>query len=193
MNTKYLLLIGCAVALSCRLAAAGPCNERIDISSPTPRFTITDERVTDLRTGLEWQRCPVGYVLDNNDTTGEPHDDNCTLTDPATLSWADALQSAEDKNAAAGLGEPTDWRVPNIKELLSIVERQCVNPAINGAAFPQPPSTFIGLVWSATYSNNVVSGPSAYALNFGSGSPSLQARGADGGLYNVLLVRQLSP
>ncbi|MGH8500348.1 MAG: DUF1566 domain-containing protein, partial [Methylococcales bacterium] len=41
----------------------------------------------------------------------------------------------------------TDGRLPNLKELSSIVERKCFNPAINEAVFPGTPSAFF---WSAS-------------------------------------------
>lgn len=192
MNRKYAWLVAISTILTYEIGSAGPCNERSAISSSTPRFAFNEGVATDSQTRLQWQRCPVGYDYDDSDTS-DPHDDLCTDTGNSQLSWDEALQSAVDKNASAGPGEPTDWRVPNIKELLSITERQCVNPAINGAVFPQPMSTFIGPVWSSTYANNFVGGARAYLLDFGNGAPTQQSREAGIASFEVMLVRTIVP
>jgi hypothetical protein len=40
-----------------------------------------------------------------------------------------------------------DWRMPHIPELAMIVERQCANPRVNLALFPDTPATYF---WTAT-------------------------------------------
>ena len=50
-------------------------------------------------------------------------------------------------NAAGGFAGYTDWRLPNQKELQSIVERQCVSPSVNAGVFPATVNTFY---WSAS-------------------------------------------
>lgn len=46
---------------------------------------------------------------------------------PGSFSWEDAIKKAMSSNYAGH----TDWRVPNSKELLSLVEWRCNYPAIN--------------------------------------------------------------
>ena len=63
---------------------------------------------------------------------------SCT-GDAATYNWANALQTA--KNMGEG------WRVPNIKELDSLVEQACYKPSINDVFFP---NTVITNYWSSS-------------------------------------------
>jgi hypothetical protein len=49
-----------------------------------------------------------------------------------SMSWADALAYCEN----LGLAEYTDWRMPNAKELQSILNYSLNNPAIDAAFFP---------------------------------------------------------
>jgi len=46
------------------------------------------------------------------------------------MTWANAITNCAALNAGAGYGGYTDWRLPNIKELQSIVNYGNVSPAI---------------------------------------------------------------
>lgn len=186
MKNQPLSLFIVIATLVSNAALAGPCNYNTHASSPTPRFTATDGvEITDLRTSLIWQRCPVGYDFTDNEVTDAQNDDSCIESGTTEFTWAEALQAAADKNAAAGVGEPNNWRVPNVKELMSIVERQCVQPAINEAVFPQPGNfSFVKQFWSSSQS-----GTGAYSLQFSAGTPEISRRGNDGELLGVYLVR----
>lgn len=96
--------------------------------------------VTDIRTGLMWQRCADG--LSGADCgTGTP---------TAHASFAAALGRATAVNAdAAGAGRGhDDWRVPNRNELASLAQSACAAPAINRLRFPATPS--IAPFWSSS-------------------------------------------
>ena len=108
-----------------------------------------DGTLTDTYTGLMWQRCPLGYLLDESGTPGFMDDDRCTLTGAAEQTWQLALQLAADDASAAY----SDWRLPNIKELDSIVELGCHAPAIESGPFPDTPT---GLFWSSTPGRDAV-------------------------------------
>jgi len=89
-----------------------------------PFFTDNgDGTVTDTVTGLTWQQ-----------------DD-----DDAVKSWEEALNYCEGLELPTG---QTDWRLPNIKELRSIVDNTTHSPAINLTYFP---NTNFGDYWSSTH------------------------------------------
>lgn len=99
----------------------------IPSTTPTSQFTDnSDGTVTDTKTGLMWKKCAEGQ---------EP-----LMCSGSALSfnWQEALQRAQDVNAGTAGSNLAyaDWRVPNIKELASIVEESCLDPAINTAIFP---------------------------------------------------------
>lgn len=62
---------------------------------------------------------------------------------PLTFTWAGALNSASELKFAGH----ADWRLPNIKELQSIIEDHCTAPALNADVFPIDQGF---VVWSAT-------------------------------------------
>jgi hypothetical protein len=144
------------------------CNDRVNQSAPTSRFTDHgDGTVTDIRTGLMWQRCMLGYTFSNNGTPGVLADDACTPTATVTFLWQQALQGAVDHNAQGGFAGFTDWRVPNIKELISIVEYKCASPAVNTTIFPDTPPT--AEVFSSTPGNDGVSKTTVLLLEMQNG------------------------
>lgn len=129
--------------------------------SDPSRFGYDEQNttVTDRYAGLMWQRCPLGYTLSNNGTAGDLTDDGCEAVDPEA-DWQVALQRA----AADALAGHTDWRLPNIKELDSIVELACHLPTIDSAPFPDTRAEFF---WSST--PDTTDGSAARAIDFGLG------------------------
>lgn len=90
-------------------------------------------------------------------------------TDFATvgdLIW-DVVQQAN----ANALGGHTDWRVPNINELFTILDHSTFNPIVDGAVFPATPTWYH---WSATtYSSNVAY---AFYIQFQNGDTTYQIK-----------------
>jgi len=119
------------------LSAASPvqfCNSAITADAPKSRYTTyTNGTVLDKQTGLVWKRCAEGQAWQAGACTGSA----------ATFRWQQALAAAEQ----AGFAGKTDWRLPNQKELLSLVEHRCSSPAINLAVFPNAP---FGWFWSSS-------------------------------------------
>ena len=118
------------------------CRTDIVETAPASRFTINgDGTVTDRQTSLIWARCPQGL-------SGE----DCEEGTLKSLTWPEALNLNGTFPTSVTTG-PTDWRLPNIKELQSLVERSCSNPAINAMVFPNSiPSAAFGTTffWSAS-------------------------------------------
>ncbi|MFV2056302.1 MAG: Calx-beta domain-containing protein [Thiohalomonadales bacterium] len=114
-------------------------------STPTSRFTLNGATVIDTRTNLEWARCVTGQAwLSTSSTCSGAQTD---------YTWSGALTEVVVANTNVFLGK-TGWRLPNAKELVSIVENQCENPAINAFVFPNTPISG-GHTWTSTPSSTV--------------------------------------
>ena len=102
-------------------AAAQTCVDYIPNDTPNTRYTVgaNQETVLDTQTNLTWLRCSIGQT-----SVG----DSCTGT-ATSLTWQGALQAAEQANSV-NLAGYNDWRVPNIKELASLVALHCFSPSI---------------------------------------------------------------
>lgn len=113
--------------LAASYATAQNCHyENIVVSTPTFRFSINEDgTISDGRTGLMWKQCNEGL-------TGT----NCSEGTLVSVGWNLALQQAQTANSGGGFANYDDWRLPNIKELASIMESMCRNPALNLAIFP---------------------------------------------------------
>ena len=91
-----------------------------------------DDTVTDQNTGLTWRRCAEGMIYASGRCS--------SFSTYSTYSWQQALAvPAQSGNAG--------WRVPNVKELESLVDRSCANPAVSGGRFPDQPAVDF---WSST-------------------------------------------
>ena len=129
-----------------------------------------DNTVTDLKTGLMWKKCLEGVSGNLCDTGSLDY-----------FTWQQALEQPGVVNAASGFAGHTDWRLPNIRELISIVEEQCYNPAINLNRFPNAPSSS---VWSGSPNANNTN--NAWNVNFNNGNSNNNNRNND---QYVRLVR----
>ncbi|MFI3187371.1 MAG: DUF1566 domain-containing protein [Methylococcaceae bacterium] len=138
--TLLLLLLGCVQS-----AFATP-------TTPTGDFVDNkDGTVTHKTTGLTWMRCAMGQKW-----TGS----SCSGTE-STYTYEQAVAL---KRTFAG---KSGWRLPNIAELQTLVERENTQPAINNTLFPNTSndafwssSPYVGrssYAWDVSFVNGVVS------------------------------------
>lgn len=136
--SKHFILI---LSLSfCKLLQADQvCSNNIIQSTPSSQFTLDRSgTATDNKTGLTWMRCSLGTKwMDNK---------YCVrVGDPILYDWKTALNKAYNSNFAGY----SDWRLPNIKELNSIVEVAC-RPSANIDVFKQIYTNTSLLHWTST-------------------------------------------
>jgi len=142
MQKSILLLISSTLLSANVFAAVDPVNINCDpvlYKDYTPSDFIDNQNgtVTDLRTSLIWAKCTLGqtYVLVTNSCSGSD-----AISYPT---WAEALVAAE----AYSVNNISGWRMPNIKELGSLVDRSCAAPTINLTLFP---NTVSSIYYSST-------------------------------------------
>lgn len=127
----YLTVSVCMVSA----AQAQTCNTNIVRTAPDSRYELVvgsgGSEVLDTQTGLIWQRCSLGQTWNGTTCTGAA----------SFHTWTGAIAKAR----AIGNG----YRLPNIRELKSLTEKACFEPAINNTFFPNTASD--GYVyWSAS-------------------------------------------
>jgi len=116
------------------------------------RFTdINDGVITDNLTNLVWQKCSMGQTADSE----------CTGT-ASTDTWENALSYCENLVILEGT---SDWRLPNINELKTIVDISRSNPAIHIGFFPNAATNFY---WTSTTKSNDTTMAWVVSFNLGS-------------------------
>ena len=119
------------------------CPSGLTQTKPNSIYTLhNDGTATDTETELMWQRCAIGMTYSSVD--GQ---DSCS-DDAANYSWYGALSVTQMANTGSGTYGYTNWRLPNIKELESLVEHGCYNPTINESVFYGVGTA--GVFWSST-------------------------------------------
>lgn len=109
-----------------------------NISEENFTFNDINGTIYDTVTELKWARCAWGQEWNADKKT-------CNQF-PIKLNWQDALITANDLD----YGNETEWRLPDIKELMSIIDFQCFIPPLNTTIFPQPPASLDNGLWSST-------------------------------------------
>ncbi|MFQ3247175.1 MAG: hypothetical protein ACI9SP_003830 [Arenicella sp.] len=150
----------------------------IPASTPTNKFIDNnDGTVTDIRTELMWTKCAIGQNINTCAGGGNNY------------TWASALQAGSVIDSAGY----DDWRVPNVRELMTILELQCISPSINLAVFPNTSSAnfWTSSPWDAGYydpRSGTTSIGISYVVSFDRGSSDTRERDETA---HLRLVRRL--
>ena len=130
----------------------------ITVSAQLPRFTrdtstLDQPVVTDNLTGLMWQGCQIG-------ASGN----TCATSNSLAIkmSWSEAIAACE----ALDWGRNSDWRLPNRKELFSLIENRSESGFLDLTAFPNTSSAHA--FWSST--TKATNDDFAWTVDFTSGS-----------------------
>ena len=125
-STRWLVLGLLGLILSSGAAYAVSCQNNVPSSNPDSVYTDHGNgTVTDTRTRLMWKKCAEGL-------SGA----TCQNGSAQLFYWDDALAHAE----ASTFASYSDWRLPNVRELSSLVEECRQDPAINTNRFPNTPT-----------------------------------------------------
>ena len=174
----FKTLISAVLLCTSVLSYAQTCPSDMELTAPTSDFEDNgDGTVTHLPTGLMWARCAAGNTWNGSTETCDGLG--------TTHNWSSALQVAENYSFAGH----DDWRLPNIKELMSIVELGCSDNHINETVFPLIGT---GNYWASTpnISNGIES--RAWSVVFGRSATtdSLLSAPLKSDGNEVLFVRQ---
>ena len=167
MEKLFYVLLVCWLVQPVGIVLGDDCNTQIQPTTPSSDFIPHgDGTVTHLKTGLMWKRCSEGKSWINGTCSGSE----------LLFTWGGALTRAESSTFA----NYSDWRLPNIKELASILERSCFGPTMNNEIFPYQE----GSLWSSSPSTN--SSAEAWCVFIYYGDIVLSSR-TD--FYSIRLVR----
>lgn len=146
------------ISLSTLAFCAQQCDSSIPKTTPDVRFEKNDETgvVKDTYTQLKWYRCPLGKIWNKSSHT-------CKGTNEKNTFGTTLVKVKDFNSNTKNVTGINTWRVPNAKEMSSILEDACLKPALNQNIF----INFIqgegheveNYMWTSTYyegSNEVV-------------------------------------
>lgn len=158
---------------------------RKGVAWPNPRFTKNGNgTVTDNLTGLIWLENANCTAFFTGDTTGVNY-----------RNWTNAMTAANGlANGACGLTDGSvagDWRLPNVKELQSLIDYAYYHPALSNAAGTGKHTNgdpFTNVQYGYWSSSSLVYYPPVYAwiVSVGDGAVHVYDRGSE---YYVWPVR----
>lgn len=137
VKTYFISALLCA-ALGNSSLAWSLCNPALASVTPNSQFTLADSAmVYDTKTGLYWLRCTLGKKWEL--TSQQCLNDNSQ----PFFTWSEALVVARNHRH----GGFANWRLPNKKELASLLDQSCIAPTINSQIFPD---TLEARYWTST-------------------------------------------
>lgn len=170
---KNILSIGFVVfCLTSAQSLWAACNANLRLSKPDVIYTDNGNgTITDEKTGLIWQKCSVGLS-----------GDQCDSGAIYFFDWSAALEQASVQNAAVFAGF-SDWRLPSVAELRSLVEDACEQPSINATFFP---ATYENEYWTSSPYIYPLYDTNAWYISFDDGRELHEYKDK---IYAVRLVR----
>jgi len=148
--------------------AGTACPSGLPELNPTAIYSnVGGPTVTDLRTGLTWATCLHGMNWSGNSCQGSP----------SQLTWQEAMALVTTGPLAG------TWRLPSIKELLTLVEECRPGLTMNPTVFAGSPGFF---VWSSSVPAN--GDGNADTVDFRNGA--ITRPGRDGPLYVRFVLRE---
>lgn len=147
-STPFVRLVSGGIDPEERIPRASTCED------PFPRFKVSNGTVYDEKSGLMWKQCHEGRT---GPQCSEPSIPGFSTNMTSPSEFANWLSIVNDKPDTLGAGF-TDWRIPTVKELASLVDR-CIEsptaPAINISVFPESkPIKYISSTAKANHSNS---------------------------------------
>ncbi|MBW0434374.1 DUF1566 domain-containing protein [Leptospira yasudae] len=113
--------------------------------------------IVDQRSGLVWQKCPNGQGTAGNQYT------DCAVGTAVTSDWSNALAYCN----ALNLNGITGWRLPSVKELVSLVDYSRPAPPFSNAVFfPNAGASY----WTSTTHPSGTNKDQGYYVSFGVGT-----------------------
>ncbi len=198
----FILATVMSFSLNAQTSNFQVCDRNLPESTPNNRFILNgNATIIDRQSSLMWKPCPAGMQYDGSS--------QC-VNNAARLTWEESLRyvyaingllsdNKETSSTASNVLQNllgisridrneltqgfSDWRLPNIKELASIVEYQCQNPAINLTVFP---NTLPNAYWSST--SHITPTTGAWSLFFEDGNVNTAIQS---NLFNLRLVRSI--
>jgi hypothetical protein len=146
ISMKSKTMSGIRLLICCVLGLAG-WGLVSQVQAQSARFipSADGSEVMDMQTYLVWSRCTLGQTWNGSVCAGFP----------LFISHEAALANAKTQ---------TGWRLPNVKELSSLVDTTLINPAMNSTVFG---GVFNKSYWSST--PDVRNPTSAWSVDFSIG------------------------
>ena len=116
------LLVALLFVSSCERGQPTPCADVV-ASNDVGQFELAlGGLARDRENRLEWYRCSLGQRFNGSECVGEAQYEK----------WEETIVIIDEVNEKSG----TNWRMPALKELRTLVIEDCGNPAINPNIFP---------------------------------------------------------
>jgi hypothetical protein len=152
IGVALVLLIAWRTVLTADIpSATDACVGGMAETAPSSEFVVVEDGsvVRHERTTLEWKRCALGQTWNGKSNLCDGR--------PTAYAW--------EKATRVVMALEGGWRLPTGEELLSIVEKCHVSPAINPQVFPNTP---VSLFWSSSSDTGGLE--RAWSVSFFSGS-----------------------